>query len=63
MILSKHLTGKNAIRLISAGLAHAAAIKTDSTLWAWGDNRTGQLGDGTITNRISPVKIMSLFAD
>ena len=33
---------------------HASAIKTDGTLWTWGLNSRGQLGDGTVTNRCSP---------
>lgn len=32
---------------ISASTSHTLAIKTDGSLWAWGDNRMGQLGDGT----------------
>ena len=32
-----------------------SAIKTDGTLWTWGRNERGQLGDGTTTNRSSPV--------
>lgn len=42
----------------SAGERHSLAIKTDGTLWAWGDNYYGQLGDGTNEDRRSPVKIM-----
>jgi hypothetical protein len=34
-----------------------AGIKTNGTLWAWGTNDYGQLGDGTTTNRSSPVQI------
>jgi alpha-tubulin suppressor-like RCC1 family protein len=32
-------------------------IQTDGSLWAWGLNRVGQLGDGTKENRQSPVHI------
>ena len=33
------------------------ALKADGTLWAWGDNSNGQLGDLTITNKSSPVQV------
>jgi len=42
---------------VSAGRFHTLAIKADGTLWAWGYNGSGQLGDGTTTNRLSPVQI------
>jgi alpha-tubulin suppressor-like RCC1 family protein len=34
------------------------AIKTDGSLWAWGNNEYGQLGDGTTTDRLSPVPVI-----
>jgi alpha-tubulin suppressor-like RCC1 family protein len=37
-----------------------AAIKTDGTLWAFGDNSYGQLGDGTRINKSSPVQVGKL---
>jgi len=43
---------------ISAGDSQGLAVKTDGSLWAWGNNRSGQLGDGTTTDRNAPVKIM-----
>ena len=40
---------------LSCGDTHTAAIKTDGTLWLWGSNNTGQLGDSTTTNKLTPV--------
>ena len=40
--------------------AHFVAIKTDGTLWCWGSNAVGALGDGTTTARSSPVQIGAL---
>ncbi len=37
--------------------SHSLAIHTDGTLWAWGSNEFGQLGDGTTTDRTSPEQI------
>jgi alpha-tubulin suppressor-like RCC1 family protein len=41
---------------VACGWKHTAAIKTNGTLWSWGDNSYGQLGDGTITQRSSPIQ-------
>jgi len=44
---------------VAAGYYHSLAIKADGTLWAWGDNNHGQLGDGTTAEGHSPVHIGS----
>ena len=42
---------------ISVGYNHNLAIKADGSLWAWGGNDYGQLGDGTTTNRNTPAPV------
>ena len=42
---------------VDCGNRHTVAIKTDGTLWSWGRNDQGQLGDSTTTNKSSPVQI------
>jgi len=41
---------------VSSGLYNAACIKADGTLWTWGNNASGQLGDNTTVNRSSPIQ-------
>lgn len=36
------------------------ATKSDATVWCWGLNSSGQLGDGTTTNRNRPVQVVDL---
>lgn len=43
-----------------AGGYHNLAVKTDGTLWAWGKNGWGQLGDGSTTDKSSPVQVGAL---
>jgi len=42
---------------VSAGPSHTMAIRTDGTLWGWGNNQHGQIGDNTTWVRHSPVQI------
>lgn len=44
-------------QMVSAGDHHGAAIKIDGTLWAWGWNMDGQLGNGTTTNTTTPIQV------
>jgi alpha-tubulin suppressor-like RCC1 family protein len=51
--------GTNWKFVASGYYAHTAAIKTDGTLWTWGRNNFGQLGDNSLTHRSSPVQTVS----
>ncbi|MDN3692360.1 T9SS type A sorting domain-containing protein [Chryseobacterium tructae] len=42
---------------IWAGNYYSVAIKADGTLWTWGDNYYGQLGDGTNANKNTPTQV------
>ena len=42
---------------VVCGENHILGLKSDGTLWAWGDNQYGQLGDGTTISRSSPVQV------
>jgi len=46
-------------RSVSTGERHTVAIRTDGTLWAWGNNQYGQLGNGTTIPHNSPMQIGS----
>lgn len=53
------ISGGTNWKQVSSGIYHTAAIKTDGTLWTWGYNSSGQLGDNTIANRSSPVQTVA----
>jgi hypothetical protein len=48
---------------VSAGFNHSLGLRTNGTLWAWGQNSGGRLGDGTTTIRSSPVSVVGGFTD
>ena len=54
------VTGLAGVTRISAGGGHSLALRGDGTVWAWGDNGKGQLGDGTTTTREAPVQVSGL---
>jgi len=43
----------------SGGGIQSGVKKTDGTLWAWGNNEAGQLGDGTLSDSHTPIHIGS----
>ncbi len=54
------VAGLSNVIAVSAGNFHAVALKNDGTVWAWGANYGGQLGDGTTIDREIPVQVVGL---
>lgn len=46
------------VAYVGAGENHSLAVKKDGSLWTWGNNSGGQLGDGSTENRKLPTYIM-----
>ncbi len=42
---------------VHGGREHVVALKQNGTVWAWGLNNDGQVGDGTKINRQAPVQV------
>ncbi len=45
---------------VAAGGAFGVARKSNGTVWTWGNNASGQLGDGTTTDRSTPAQVPGL---
>ena len=50
----------NGIVDIAAGIYHGLALRSDGTVWSWGYNGNGQLGDGTTVTRSQPAMISGI---
>lgn len=50
----------NSIGLAELKYAHVAALRSDGTVLAWGDNSQGELGDGTTAAHAGPVQVSGL---
>ena len=50
----------NTLPMISTGHNHTVALKDEGTVWAWGANFNGQLGNGTTTNSSIPIQVQGL---
>ena len=52
--------GVTNITFISAGWGHMLARRSDGTVWAWGGNANGEVGDGTAINRSNAVQVLNV---
>lgn len=60
---ASHRTVTATVAAISAAGGHTCAVTTAGGLKCWGENRLGELGDGTTTNRKTPVDVVGLTSD
>ncbi|MCE3555738.1 CAP domain-containing protein [Pseudonocardia sp. RS11V-5] len=54
-----HVELEGPVTSVAGGIGVTLAV-VDGTAWAWGDNQWGQLGDGTLTPRPTPDKVLGL---
>lgn len=54
------VAGLSGVVAIAEGDRSTFALKNDGTVWAWGANWNGQLGDGTTNNQYYPVQVPGL---
>ena len=54
------VSGLAGVVAIAGGYHHSLAVRNDGTVWAWGDNYYGELGDGTTTRRLARVQVQGL---
>jgi len=48
------------VTAIACGWWHTVALKNDGSVWTWGKNSEGQLGNGTKTGSVNPVQVLGL---
>lgn len=55
------VAGLGHVVCVAVGDGSGFAVRSDGTVWGWGVNRKGQLGDGTTTDHYVPVRVRGLF--
>jgi hypothetical protein len=54
------VSGLTGVTAVAGGYYNGYAVRGDGTVWAWGSNRDGQLGNGTTTDSSTPVQVSGL---
>lgn len=58
--LPTQVAGLSGITAIAAGGSHALALRNDGTVWSWGDNNAGNLGNGSLIASNVPLQVAGL---
>lgn len=58
--LPTQVAGLGGITAVTAGRTYVLALKSDGTVWSWGDNRAGGLGNGTLVSSNVPLQVPGL---
>ncbi len=56
----QQIAGLSSVKAIAAGTDYSLALTADGSVWAWGDNQYGQLGDTTTTSHATPQRVSGL---
>ena len=54
------VTGINSAIKVASGATNGMALGSDGTVWTWGDNTSGQLGDGTGQTSVVPIQLKNV---
>lgn len=54
--LPPQVAGTTCARDVTSGDEHVCALRSDGTVWCWGRNESGQLGDNTVLDQALPVQ-------
>jgi alpha-tubulin suppressor-like RCC1 family protein len=58
--VATQVDGLAAIARVSCGVRHCLALARDGTVWAWGEGRSGELGNGASASSAQPVRVLNL---
>jgi hypothetical protein len=59
-VVPVQVSGLSNVAAVAAGYAYSVALRSDGTVWAWGYNADGELGNGMTTDSPAPVQISGL---
>lgn len=62
-LVPNKIAALSSVLTLAPGYDHALVLKSDGTVWAFGENGNGQLGDGTTADKDCPVQVQGLPAD